>query len=113
MNRREFTEKNARFNVLLIEQYGEHPVDDYLLRSDVEQNRLFKLGLSKCDGIKIKSDHQRGTAVDKYLTIVSKDGKIVTILFKWPEAKANLYHSIWQKKFGGKPMISWDPGHFA
>lgn len=111
MNRRDLTERNSRFNILLIEQYGEHPVDDYLLRSTPEQQRLYKAKVTKCDGIIKISAHQRAEAIDKYLTVIGRDGK-VTILFQWPEAKAKLYHSIWEKKFGGKPMISWDRGHF-
>ncbi len=111
MNRRQLTERNSRFNVELIETYKEAPVDDYLLRSAEEQNRLFKKKLSKKDGYIKLSAHQKGTAIDKYLTRVNPNGS-VTILFTWPKDKAIKYHKIWEEKYGGKPMISWDMGHF-
>ena len=39
------------------------------LRTAEDQNELFKKGVSKCDGFKNKSEHQKGTAFDIFLLI--------------------------------------------
>ena len=39
------------------------------LRTAEDQNQLFKKGVSKCDGFKNKSEHQKGTAFDIFLLI--------------------------------------------
>ena len=65
MARCEFVKKITQ---LLSEMINEKdfPLIDYVKRSDEEQNRLFKLKKSQCDGFKIKSAHQRGMAMDIY-----------------------------------------------
>jgi hypothetical protein len=82
---------------------------DYVLRSQEEQKRLFDKGLSKCDGFKILSAHQKGTAVDIYFVI---NGQI-DFDFSSQEAKdlSKRYHDIWES-MGGKPVILWDNPHF-
>jgi peptidoglycan L-alanyl-D-glutamate endopeptidase CwlK len=42
------------------------------LRTAADQRNLFKTGATKCDGIKIKSEHQSGLAFDVYAYV---DGK--------------------------------------
>jgi peptidoglycan L-alanyl-D-glutamate endopeptidase CwlK len=39
------------------------------LRTAERQNQLFKEGKSKCDGFKIKGEHQKGNAFDIFLLI--------------------------------------------
>jgi len=104
MNRVEFTRaKNNLIAIMILA--GENPIEDYLKRSDEEQMRLFIKGLSKCDGIKIISGHQKGMAEDIYF--VSDDGtKLVN-----PKKGWEYWHKYWEGK-GGKPMIVWDKSHF-
>ena len=82
---------------------GEHYIIDFVKRSDEEQNRLFKEGKSKCDGIKNRSKHQSGCAMDIYFI---EDGKIAP-----PKMGFDHWHKRWEG-WGGKPQISWDRGHF-
>lgn len=105
MDRQEFTNNISMFLQHLI-VLGEQPVIDFVLRSAEEQNRLFKQGLSKCDGYEKKSKHQFGISADLYLT--DENGNIQ---FEWNKEKAEKYHKIWED-YGGKPMIEWDRGHF-
>lgn len=81
--------------------YG--PILDYCKRSDYEQAWLFKKGLSKCDGLKKRSKHQSGLAVDLYLS----DGKRLI----WDRKIYGKLHKFWEG-MGGCPMLSWDIGHF-
>ncbi len=83
---------------------GETPILDFVKRSTEEQQRLFALGKSKKDGVRTISKHQIGLAADIYLIIEEK-------LLEWPKDKALKYHTFWET-LGGKPMISWDLGHF-
>ena len=90
-------------------------IDDFMLRSAEEQNRLFKKGLSNCDGYKKKSGHQKGKAEDIYFAINGK----VDYGYETPEANeyADRYHAQWVD-MGGKPEIEsnhrgkWDRGHY-
>jgi len=104
MKRTEFT---ARIVALL--QYmiicGERPILDYVKRSTEEQKRLFKKGLSKCDGRKKRSKHQSGKAADIYLT--KKNGTLDLTIEKYQH-----FHYIWEKYLDGKPMLKWDIAHF-
>jgi hypothetical protein len=100
------------FNVALVKllnamiEAGEIPLVDFVKRSNEEQKRLFDLGLSKCDGVNIRSKHQSGMAVDIYLT--DKDGR----LKDWSMGGlATRYHALWES-LGGKPELLWDRGHF-
>jgi hypothetical protein len=81
----------------------EHPIIDYVKRSDEEQQRLYDLKLSKCDGVKILSQHQLGKAMDIYFI---EDGKLVE-----PKQTFKYWHDLWES-WGGKPIIDWDKGHF-
>jgi hypothetical protein len=111
MNRVEFTGAKTKLLQTMIDE-GEQPLEDYLKRSNEEQNRLFKLGLSKCDGYKITSGHQRGKAEDIYFQdkvtglVFDKNGEAISPVKGW---------EYWHKKaeeLGFKPMIEWDKGHF-
>jgi hypothetical protein len=108
MTRQEFT-KNIIQLLSEMVTAGESPVIDYVLRGTIEQVYLFlsAKGLSKCDGINKKSEHQSALAMDIYLT--NPDG---TIQFSWDEQKAIKWHERWQQ-LGGKQMIVWDRGHFS
>ncbi len=87
-------------------QNDDRPVIDYVKRSDEEQKRLFDAGLSRCDGRRSISKHQLALAVDIYL--INEDGT----LHDWhSDKKAEMYHHLWES-LGGKPMLSWDKGHF-
>lgn len=79
------------------------PIIDYCKRSADEQKRLFKQKKSRLDGKKRKSKHQFGKAIDIYLV---KGGQI-----SWTPWRYIILHEYWEK-IGGKPMISWDLGHF-
>jgi len=82
---------------------GLNPVFDYIKRSTEEQQRMFKAGLSKCDGIKKVSQHQNGKACDIYF-IKNND-------INWNADLYKKWHDRWTK-LGGKQVITWDPAHF-
>ena len=103
MSRVEFTNKSTRFIQEII-SVGEIVILDYVKRSDEEQNRLFKAKLSKCDGYIKISAHQRGTAVDLYFL---KGNQI-----DMNKEKYEKWHSIWEIKYSGKPILDWDLPHF-
>lgn len=76
---------------ILIEAAQSSPIEfqipeDGGLRTPERQNELFKKGVSKCDGYKNISEHQKGTAFDIFLMI---DGKA-----SWdkPRLKQVMYH---------------------
>ncbi len=102
MNRMEFS-----LNIIaLLHQMtllGEHPLIDYVKRSNEEQMRLFMLKLSKCDGINIISQHQRGKAMDIYF---EEGGKLVD-----PHMGFDHWHKVWEG-WGGAKMLDWDKGHW-
>ena len=91
--------------LVMMNARGNGPVVQYVFRSTEEQQRLFKKGLTKCDGVKKKSKHQLMLAADIYLTKGEK------ILWEWDKADAEYWHEEWER-LGGRPMISWDCGHF-
>jgi hypothetical protein len=82
---------------------GENVLIDYCKRSDDEQRRIFKEGLSKCDGVVRVSQHQKGRAVDLYFV---KGAKLIE-----PIKGYEYWHDMWQQ-CGGSPIISWDKSHF-
>lgn len=102
MNRVEFTDKITELLRAMIDK-GEDPIMDYVKRSDEEQQRLFKLGLSQRDGIEKISGHQKGRAMDIYFVV---DGKLIDPAKGW-----EYWHERWEE-VGGQPIISWDKGHF-
>ena len=81
----------------------EHPLIDYVKRSDDEQMRLFVLKKTQKDGIRIRSGHQDGKAMDIYFI---EEGKLAD-----PKKGWGYWHDYWIGK-GGQPMIEWDKGHF-
>ena len=85
---------------------GEIPLVDFVKRSNEEQARLFKAGLSHCDGVNKRSKHQTGMAVDIYLT--DADGRLKDWTMNGLAVK---YHSYWES-LGGQPAIQWDLGHY-
>lgn len=105
MTRPEFTFKLC---MLLDEAIsnGDMPIIDYVLRSTEEQERLFNAGKSKCDGKTKLSQHQFAKAVDIYF--VDKEGNV-----DWDDSKGlqEKYHKYWES-IGGKPMLTWDRGHY-
>lgn len=103
MTRIEFTTKIVKLLYEMLTS-GEQFVIDYVLRSTEEQNRLFKEGKSKCDGINKKSAHQSGRAMDLYF--IDSKGNL-----DFNTDKYEKWHKRWEE-MGGKPMISWDKGHF-
>jgi len=100
MNRRELTANISALIQQMIAE-GEQPILDYVLRSTEEQQRLFKAGLSSCDGITKKSRHQSVRAADIYLwNFVTKK-----VDWQWDPAKAEYWHTVWVEKYGGDPMV--------
>jgi hypothetical protein len=111
MNRLEFTINIVGLLKSMID-LGEHPIIDYVKRSPEEQNRLFKAGLSKCDGINQISAHQVGKAIDILFPDVDDydyDGDTKELIP--PKHTFKYWHDLWES-WGGKPIIDWDKGHF-
>jgi len=104
MNRVEFTHQIVNLLAAMMLD-DEHPILDYVKRSDEEQMRLFDRKLSKCDGVKNISLHQVGKAADIYF--LDDDLKKLSD----PKMGFEYWHKYWEMK-GGKPMIEWDKGHF-
>jgi len=102
MNRVEFTRNLVNLLAAMMLE-GEHPIIDYVKRSDEEQKRLFMEGKSKCDGYAVRSQHQVGKAADIYFV---EENKLVD-----PNKGFSYWHKYWQDK-GGKPIIDWDKNHF-
>jgi len=115
MKRKEFSTKFIEFMYEVIHQ-GYVPILDWGFRNTLVQKSLFKEGVTKCDGIVKISAHQKGVAEDVYFML---GGEIV---FDWDNPKGKHYteinnvydklHKIWESKYGGQKMISWDKGHF-
>ena len=102
MNRVEFTHNLTNLLAAMFLE-GEHPIIDYVKRSNEEQMHLYQEGKSKCDGVKVISRHQVGCAADIYFI---EDRKLADPKKGWEH-----WHRYWEEK-GGSPMISWDKGHF-
>jgi hypothetical protein len=105
VNRVEFSKSATK---LLSHMYlrGENALIDYVKRSDDEQMRMFVLKKSKCDGVRNKSWHQFGKAMDIYFL-----NEALTEVAP-PKLGFEYWHKYWEKRCGGKPMIDWDRGHF-
>jgi len=126
MNRREFA-VNISHLLLDMAESGDMPIGDNWNRSAIEQFAFYQVGrklvcskwvvadpsriITNCDGYIIKGDHQLGRALDIYLVTDDKDG--VIIHWEWNKEKALFWHYVWEKRYKGKPMIKWDPPHFA
>lgn len=113
MTRVQFTELVLKL-LARMKAEGEEVFIDYCKRSDEEQHRLFKAGLSKCDGYRLISQHQRGKAID--LCFVDENGRAYFLLNDKlqavPPKKGFAYwHDYWTQ-LGGRAMIEWDKAHF-
>jgi len=106
MTRREFTDKITQLLREMIDA-GDEPIIDYALRSAEEQNRLYRMGASKCNGYTNKSRHNVGLALDIYLV---KDDKAQ---YSWEFSKAIKWHNRWMEISGSKEWIHWDSCHFS
>jgi hypothetical protein len=104
MNRVDFTNYICTLLGMMINA-GERPIIDFVKRSDEEQNRLYRLGLSKCDGHTKISRHQRGKAMDIYW-VDEMTGTLTE-----PRKGFEYWHEKWEH-MGGQPMIEWDKHHF-
>lgn len=87
------------------------------LRTAKQQNQLFKDGKSKCDGIKIKSYHQSGNAVDVYAYVnghASWDdvhlGIIAGVVLSVADRKG--VNLRWGGTFESNEFHGWDKPHF-
>lgn len=103
MNREGYT-----LRVALLIQYvplvcAYKPILDYAKRSDYEQAWLFEMGFTWRDGKTKISRHQVGKAFDLYLS----DGTRLI----WDRKIFRKLHKFWEL-LGGRPMLSWDIGHF-
>ena len=105
MNRVEFTKQISQL-INRMNSEGELPILDWVKRSTEEQSRMFRDKLSKCDGKTIVSQHQRGLAADIYFRDQTEPDRLVD-----PIHSRIYWHEIWET-MGGKPMITWDQGHF-
>lgn len=88
------------------------------VRTDKDQNDIFKNGNSKCDGYDIKSYHQSGNAIDvipvigKYKNLRASNYFANLMLYTWQElliegkVKGIM---TWGGTFGAK---GWDKWHF-
>lgn len=106
MNRSEFTHKISSLILDMI-SLGERPLIDEVKRSKEEQKRMYDKKLSKLTGEPGSiSQHQLGRACDIYF--LSEDGtKLVDPIYGHEH-----WHKVWELKYGGNVMISWDKGHF-
>ncbi len=102
MNRVEFTKASINLIAAMFLS-KENPILDYVKRSDNEQAQLFLDGKSKCDGVKIISQHQVGKAVDIYF-LDDKFKELVNPRLGW-----DYWHKYWEMK-GGKPVIVFADG---
>ena len=102
--RKDFSRKIVLFLMEIIKAKQDFIID-YVKRSNEEQQRLYLAGKSKCDG-KIKiSKHQIGKAMDIYF--IDDKNKLT-----WSGKTYKHWHKVWQKKYSGTKMITWDQGHF-
>lgn len=105
MNRVEFTKKLSEL-ILVMCNEGEFPILDFVKRSDAEQMRLYKLGLTRCDGINKVSQHQRGRAADIYFLDPE------TNQLSDPKKGWLYWHKYAETHLGFRPMIEWDKNHW-
>ena len=121
--RRDFTQKIISLISYMI-AVGEQPILDFVKRSTEEQQRLFAIGrinnnnvwiitdkdkvVTYKDGIIYISGHQTGLSADIYLWNATTN----KMEWEWDKNKATRWHRIWQLKYGGKPILEWDKGHF-
>jgi len=103
MTREEFCKKIVLL-LLYIQAKGYRYIIGEVWRGEIQQLYYYLTKRSKCDGIKNRSSHQDGKAIDIWL--LDKNGKI-----DWDKKKYEELHQFWQS-LGGKPMIEWDLGHF-
>lgn len=87
------------------------------VRSAEDQNQLYKMGKSKCDGYETKSYHQTGNAVDVYAYVNGSAswsdvhlGIIAGVVLS--EAKEMGLSIRWGGTFGSSEFNGWDKPHF-
>ena len=87
------------------------------LRSAEEQQILFKKGVSKCDGFKLKSRHQSGKAIDIYAFVAGKASwkkhhlaLVAGVIIS--EAERIELNIKWGGTFGSNEFEGWDMPHF-
>lgn len=116
MTRTEFTKKISQLLVKMSES-GDNPIGHEWFRTQEQQDLYWLKGRKLIDGkwtiigdvvtFTQNSSHKTGLALDIYLT--NEIGSIV-----WDCTKPGLekykdrllyWHSVWDKDFGGKPMI--------
>jgi hypothetical protein len=128
MTRRLFT-KNLAILITEMVSDGNEPILDHVLRSKEEQLRLYSKGrtlcsdgtwidsnpsqiVTKCDGVKRPSAHQKGEAADIYFVVTRPDGTVfIDYDYKYTSDLAIKYHKRWEE-LGGKPMLEWDKPHY-
>ena len=110
MTRVEFNKKiiNLLARMFLEKEY---PIIDFVKRSPEEQNRLFKLGKSNCDGINTHSAHEFGKAADIYFVDEDDlDADGITAELNNGKKGYEFWHKIWEE-MGGKPLTDWYRTH--
>ena len=91
---------------------GNQPIIDYCLRSQEEQEMLFKQGVTKDDGITHVSAHQKALAADIYFVVPEFDGTVfIDFDCSYTEELQRKYHDLWVS-WGGRPIIEWDKDHY-
>ena len=113
---------DQRLQELMLSAIGFSPIDFGIpefggLRTEEEQQQLYKKGLSKCDGYKIKSYHQTGNAIDIYAYVNGKASwdKIHLAIIAGVilgEAKRMNLNVRWGGTFGSDTFKGWDMPHF-
>lgn len=86
-------------------------------RTEEEQHKLFKEGLSKCDGYVKKSYHQSGKAVDVYAYVDGhaswEDHHLALIAGVVLTLATEMCVNInWGGTFGSSSFDGWDKPHF-
>jgi peptidoglycan L-alanyl-D-glutamate endopeptidase CwlK len=117
---------NAELQLIFHEALKISPIDFGIpseggLRTAGEQNQLFQKGVSKCDGITNKSNHQSGNALDFYAYVGKASWNkqhLAMIAGVILSVGAKLYHegivSIelrWGGTFGSSSFLGWDYPH--
>ena len=109
MTRIEFTEKICKLLLDMISA-GDAPQLDEVKRGMEQQKIYFDKGWSKCDGVKILSDHQKGTAADIDFPTITNPVDNEKAYLHW--------HDVWQRVYGGRAPFKdkhgnwWDLRHF-
>jgi len=110
MTRIEFTEKICRLVLDMIIDGRDSPQFDEVRRSAEQQKIYFDKGYSHCDGIKLISDHQKGTAADIDFPLIRDPELLQETYLHW--------HKVWADRYDGRGPFRdekgkwWDLRHF-